>query len=180
MRNIQVVDSIVSETESLMSQFYGDSETSFVFTADHGMSRIGNHGDGGEPFVVLVHLKRLTVCGLNTDPDNTRTPLIAWGKGIRGPYPDSSVSSHDDYSNPWKLDHLLRRDVSQADLVPLMASLIGIDWPANSVGVLPDVDPTRVGYLASREGEEALARYALINAQVLLEHYHVKHGEPGR
>ncbi|KIM53349.1 hypothetical protein SCLCIDRAFT_1158169 [Scleroderma citrinum Foug A] len=155
MRNIQVVDSIVSETESLMSQFYGDSETSFVFTADHGMSRIGNHGDG--------------------DPDNTRTPLIAWGKGIRGPYPDSSVSSHDDYSNPWKLDHLLRRDVSQADLVPLMASLIGIDWPANSVGVLPDVDPTRVGYLASREGEEALARYALINAQVLLEHYHVKH-----
>ena len=61
MRNIQVVDGIVSETESLMSQFYGDSETSFVFTADHGMSRIGNHGDGGELFVVLVHLNRLTV-----------------------------------------------------------------------------------------------------------------------
>jgi len=60
-----------------------------------------------------------------------------------------------------------------------MASLIGIDWPANSVGVLPDVDPTRAGYLAPREGEETLAWYALINAQVLLEHYHMKHGEPG-
>ncbi|KAL4070212.1 Phosphatidylinositolglycan class N-domain-containing protein [Scleroderma yunnanense] len=155
MRNIQVVDSIVSKAESLMSQFYGDDETSFVFTADHGMSKIGNHGDG--------------------DPDNTRTPLILWGKGIRGPLSDSSASSHDDYSRPWKFDHLLRRDVSQADLAPLMASLIGIDWPANSVGVLPDVDPTQAGYLAPRQGEEALARYALINARVLLEHYRVKH-----
>ena len=117
----------------------------------------------------------LIVCA---DPDNTRTPLIAWGKGIRGPQPDSSVSSHDDYSSPWKLDHFMRRDVSQADLAPLMASLIGIDWPANSVGVLPDVDPTQVGYLAPRQGEEALARHALVNARVLLEHYYVKHGKP--
>lgn len=47
MKNIQVVDDIVGETEKLLSQFYGDDETSFVFTADHGMSKIGNHGDGG-------------------------------------------------------------------------------------------------------------------------------------
>lgn len=48
MSNIQVVDNIVCETEKLFLDFYGDEETSFVFTADHGMSRIGNHGDGGE------------------------------------------------------------------------------------------------------------------------------------
>lgn len=53
MRNIQVVDKIVRESEDLISQFYGDSETSFVFTADHGMSKIGNHGDGGKTSVTL-------------------------------------------------------------------------------------------------------------------------------
>jgi len=47
MENIKVVDDIVKRTERLVSQFYGDEETVFVFTADHGMSKIGNHGDGG-------------------------------------------------------------------------------------------------------------------------------------
>lgn len=48
MNNIQVVDDIVRETEKLFFDFFGDEETAFVFTADHGMSKIGNHGDGGE------------------------------------------------------------------------------------------------------------------------------------
>jgi GPI ethanolamine phosphate transferase 1 len=47
MNNIKVVDSLVQQAEQLVSEFYQDSETSFVFTADHGMSQIGNHGDGG-------------------------------------------------------------------------------------------------------------------------------------
>lgn len=101
-----------------------------------------------------------------TDPDNTRTPLIAWGRGIRGPLPDSSPSSHDAYSKPWQLGHLFRRDVEQADIASLMASLIGIDWPVNSVGVLPDVDPTRPGFLSPRSGNEATARASLVNAKV--------------
>jgi len=50
MDNIRVVDDIVRQTERLMSEFYGDEETSYVFTADHGMSKIGNHGDGGIGF----------------------------------------------------------------------------------------------------------------------------------
>ena len=58
-----------------------------------------------------------------------------------------------------------------------MASLIGIDWPVNSVGVLPDVDHTRVGFLNPRGGEEALAHMAFVNTQVLLEHYLIKHGK---
>ena len=48
MNNIQVVDGIVKETEKLINDFYGDKETSFIFTADHGMSNIGNHGDGSK------------------------------------------------------------------------------------------------------------------------------------
>ena len=48
MKNIQVVDSIINQTEYLFQEFYNDNETSFIFTADHGMSNIGNHGDGSE------------------------------------------------------------------------------------------------------------------------------------
>ena len=47
MNNILVVDGIVRETEKLLEDFYEDDATSFIFTADLGMSRIGNHGDGG-------------------------------------------------------------------------------------------------------------------------------------
>ncbi|KAF9459158.1 Phosphatidylinositolglycan class N-domain-containing protein [Collybia nuda] len=155
MKNIQVVDDIVRQTETLMSEFYQDEQTSYIFTADHGMSVIGNHGDG--------------------DPDNTRTPLIAWGRGIRGPLPDSSPSSHDAYSKPWQLGHLFRRDVEQADIASLMSSLLGIDWPVNSVGVLPDVDPTRPGFLSPHLGDEAIAHASLVNAKVILEHYKIKH-----
>ncbi|KAJ6601273.1 Phosphatidylinositolglycan class N-domain-containing protein [Mycena vulgaris] len=155
MNNLQVVDSIVRRTESLMQEFYQDEDTSYIFTADHGMSVIGNHGDG--------------------HPDNTRTPLVAWGRGIRGPLPDSSPSSHDAYSEPWEFNHLLRRDVEQADLAPLMAALVGIDWPVNSVGVLPDVDSTRPGYLLPREGDKTLAKAAQVNAKMIIEHYRMKH-----
>ncbi|KAF9445334.1 PigN-domain-containing protein [Macrolepiota fuliginosa MF-IS2] len=155
MRNIQVVDEIVERTEELMREFYKDNETSYVFTADHGMSVIGNHGDG--------------------HPDCTRTPLIAWGKGIRGPMPDTTPSSHDAYSAPWGLSHLYRRDVEQADIAALMSTLIGASWPVNSVGVLPDVDPDRPGYLAPRFGERTLAEAAGVNARMILEQYRTKH-----
>ncbi|KAI0314892.1 Phosphatidylinositolglycan class N-domain-containing protein [Amylostereum chailletii] len=153
MNNILVVDQIVRETENLVNGFYNDQDTSFIFTADHGMSRIGNHGDG--------------------DPDNTRTPLIAWGAGIRGPLPGDSLA--DEYSAPWLLDHLVRRDVEQADIAALMSALLGTNWPVNSVGVLPDVDPSRPGFLFMKNGEEDLAKAGLVNAQVVLEHYRVKH-----
>ncbi|KAJ6486074.1 Phosphatidylinositolglycan class N-domain-containing protein [Mycena vitilis] len=155
MKNIQVVDNIVRQTESLLQRFYQDEDTSYIFTADHGMSIIGNHGDG--------------------HPDNTRTPLVAWGRGIRGPLPDSSPSSHDAYSEPWELNPLLRRDVKQADLAPLMAALVGIDWPVNSVGVLPDVDPTKPGYLLPQQGDRMLAKAAQVNAKMIIEHYRIKH-----
>ena len=102
----------------------------------------------------------------HTDPDNTRTPLIAWGRGIRGPLPDSSPTSHDSYSKPWKLDTLLRRDVEQADVAALMAAVIGIHWPVNCVGVLPDVDTSQPGYLLPRDGEETIAHAAFVNAKV--------------
>ncbi|KAI0706031.1 alkaline phosphatase-like protein [Cerioporus squamosus] len=147
MANIQVVDEIVKQTEALFSEFYRDEETAFVFTADHGMSKIGNHGDG--------------------DPDNTRTPLIALGEGVRGPLPDSTPSSHDAYSAPFGLRTWLRSCLRS----------IGVNWPINSVGVLPDVDPTKPGYLLAKDSERTQAEAALVNAKVIVEHYRVKHVE---
>ena len=120
MENIKVVDDIVEQVERLVSRFYGDEETVFVFTADHGMSKIGNHGDGGTlnppphvppPVRLIIQSRR---------PDNTRTSLIVWGKGIRGPLPDSNPSSHDGYSLPRDLNDIYRRDLEQADVAALM------------------------------------------------------------
>ena len=116
----------------------------------------------------MVHPMKNVLLNRNelADPDNTRTPLIVWGAGVRGPLPDSTPSSHDDYSAPWGLTHLLRHDVEQADVAALMSALIGVKWPINSVGVLPDVDPTKPGYLSSKEGEKWQAEAALVNARV--------------
>ncbi len=47
-----------------------------------------------------------------------------------------------------------------------MASLLGIQWPVNSVGVLPDTDSSRPGYLAPRKGDEAIAQASFVNAKV--------------
>ena len=93
-----------------------------------------------------------------------------WGAGVRGPLPDSVPSSHNSYSAPWGLNHILRRDVSQADIAPLMCALLGLDLPANSVGVLPEVDVSKAGYLDPKEGEEGKANAVVANAKVDFNH----------
>ena len=85
------------------------------------------------------------------DPDNTRTPLIAWGSGIHPPVPSSQISV------AWDLP-LVANDISQADIAPLMSTLLGRPIPANSVGVLPK------GYLAT--DDERVARAMVVNAKV--------------
>ncbi|KAH6856475.1 Phosphatidylinositolglycan class N-domain-containing protein [Chaetomium sp. MPI-CAGE-AT-0009] len=148
LNNIKVVDKGVQEITELMQDFYADDRTAFVFTADHGMSDWGNHGDG--------------------HPDNTRTPLIAWGSGVAKPqlYPGEVAPGHDEYSSDWHLDHVRRHDVEQADVAALMAYLAGTEFPANSVGELP------LSFLTASLKEKAEA--SLVNAQGILEQYRVK------
>jgi len=149
LHNIKVVDQGVAEITKLVEDFYGDGQTAFVFTADHGMTDWGSHGDG--------------------DPDSTRTPLIAWGSGVAKPqiYPDERAPGHeDDFSQDWHLDHVRRHDVAQADVAPLMAYLLGLDFPVNSVGELP------LSYLDA--SPEVKAAAALVNVKQVLEMYNVK------
>lgn len=148
LNNIKVVDEGVKEITKLIDDFYNDGKTAFIFTADHGMSDWGSHGDG--------------------HPNNTRTPLIAWGSGIAKPMttPGAIAPGHDELSQDWGLDHIQRHDVSQADVAALMAYLAGIAFPVNSVGELP------LSYLA---GDVAARSEAfLANARGILEMYRVK------
>ncbi|CBX90965.1 Glycosyl phosphatidyl inositol anchor synthesis [Plenodomus lingam] len=149
LHNIQIVDRGVQEITELIEEFYSDDKTAFVFTADHGMSDWGSHGDGHQ--------------------DNTRTPLIAWGAGVAKPVKTKTglAPGHEDhFSSDWHLDHIQRHDVEQADVAALMAYLVGLDFPTNSVGVLP------LGYLDTDEKSKAEA--FLTNAKEILEMYHVK------
>lgn len=155
--NLMVVDAIVKEVERMLAVFYGEEkeDTAFIFSADHGMSNKGNHGDG--------------------EPDNTRTPLVAWGAGVRGPKACGDMQKwreeeaiEDSYYSRWGgLDALWREDVKQADVTPLMAALLGVNMPANSEGVLP------LDYLDMSHSQAALA--SLANALEVLEMFRVKH-----
>ncbi|KAK4890428.1 Glycosyl phosphatidyl inositol anchor synthesis [Elasticomyces elasticus] len=149
LHNIKVVDEGVKEITKLIDDFYSDDQTAYVFTADHGMSDWGSHGDG--------------------HPDNTRTPLIAWGAGVAKPNTVSNgkaVGHEDGFSHDWHLDHVQRNDVAQADVATLMAYLAGLEFPVNSVGELP------MSYLDASNEEKAKAM--LVNAREILEMYRVK------
>jgi GPI ethanolamine phosphate transferase 1 len=57
MDSIRAVDDAVKQIETMISDFYGDKNTAYIFTSDHGMSPIGNHGDGGVhlPWLYILH-----------------------------------------------------------------------------------------------------------------------------
>ncbi|ORX85434.1 PigN-domain-containing protein [Basidiobolus meristosporus CBS 931.73] len=146
LNNIRYVDDGIRKMVEMVENFYGhDGKTSYVLTADHGMGNRGSHGDG--------------------HPDNTRTPLIAWGAGVKKPNLESPTG-HDDFSADWELSHVQRNDVKQADIAPLMASLVGLNYPVNSVGVLP------LNYLENSPQFKAESSY--VNAKQILEQYLVK------
>ncbi|OQD73675.1 hypothetical protein PENDEC_c014G01316 [Penicillium decumbens] len=149
LNNIKIVDRGVQAVTELVEDFYADDKTAFIFTADHGMSDLGSHGDG--------------------HPDNTRTPLVAWGSGVAQPQKTTEgvAPGHEDgFSSDWGFDEVQRHDVAQADIAALMAYLVGVDYPVNSVGQLP------LAYLNAGSEEKALA--ALANTRGVLEMYRVK------
>ncbi|XP_055962929.1 GPI ethanolamine phosphate transferase 1 [Sorex fumeus] len=145
--NIRKVDEGVKEIVSLLNNFYGnDAKTAFVFTSDHGMTAWGSHGAG--------------------HPSETLTPFVAWGAGIKYPQTVSAQEFDDTFLKEWKLEKWKRQDINQADVAPLMASLIGVPFPLNSVGILP------VNYLNNTALFKAESMFT--NAVQMLEQFKVK------
>ena len=131
--NLKYVDTEIKKIEKMINSYFGDDKTAFVFTSDHGMTDWGSHGAGL--------------------PEETMTPLICWGAGIKSPRSNVYAEKvyHDQYSEKWQLDRLERVDVEQADIATLMSSLIGVAIPVNSEGVLP------MGYIHYNKGFVAAA-----------------------
>lgn len=145
--NIKKVDDGVKEIVSIFKHFYGDDgKTTFIFTSDHGMTDWGSHGAG--------------------HPSETLTPLVTWGAGIKFPEKVSAQQFDDEFLKEWRLESWKRRDVNQADIAPLMTSLIGVPFPLNSVGTLP------VDYLNNTGLFKAESM--LTNAVQVLEQFKVK------
>ncbi|KAM9304308.1 GPI ethanolamine phosphate transferase 1 isoform 6-T6 [Morus bassanus] len=145
--NIKKVDEGVKEIVSMIDNFYGnDGKTAFILTSDHGMTDWGSHGAG--------------------HPSETLTPLIVWGAGVNYPQKVTSQLFEDNFLKEWKLENLKRLDVNQADIAPLMASLIGVPFPLNSVGTLP------LEYLNNTAHFKAESIFT--NAVQILEQFKVK------
>ncbi|MCO5610597.1 hypothetical protein L7F22_064836 [Adiantum nelumboides] len=156
LNNVEVVDAGVKATVDLVEEMFPDQRTAYVFTADHGMSEKGSHGDG--------------------HPANTETPLVVWGAGVRQPSPASPEDYGDDEAkfvdqhehhpptpSGWGLGDIERVDVNQGDIAPLMSTLLGLPCPMNSVGSLP------VPYLDLNEEDVAEAVFA--NAKQILNQF---------
>ncbi|XP_039766590.1 GPI ethanolamine phosphate transferase 1 isoform X1 [Ornithorhynchus anatinus] len=145
--NIKKVDDGIKEIVTLLEGFYGnDGKTAFVITSDHGMTDWGSHGAG--------------------HPSETLTPLIVWGAGVSYPQRMDKQQFDDTFLEEWKLENWKRLDINQADLAPLMAALIGVPFPLNSVGILP------LEYLNSSDHFKAESMFT--NAVQILEQYKVK------
>ncbi|KAM4533960.1 GPI ethanolamine phosphate transferase 1 isoform 1-T2 [Odontesthes bonariensis] len=146
--NIALVDLGVAELVSVVEDFFGhDGRTAYVFTSDHGMTNWGSHGAG--------------------HASETLTPLVVWGAGVNNAQRVTEPQLYKDgYLQDWKLEHIRRVDVNQADIAPLMASLIGLPIPVNSVGVLPLL------YLNNSDQFKAESMY--MNAIQVLEQFKVK------
>ncbi|MQL78216.1 hypothetical protein Taro_010638 [Colocasia esculenta] len=156
LNNVKVVDRIAESVYKLLEDYFNDNQTAYVFTADHGMSDKGSHGDG--------------------HPTNTDTPLVVWGAGIQSPrwlphnsQPDDGFRFVDEHRHDmptpadWGLIGIERVDVNQADIAPLMATLIGAPCPVNSVGNLP------LAYLKLSKREEVEA--SLANTKQILSQF---------
>ena len=113
------MDQGIARIEGLINDYFKDNQTAFVFTSDHGMTDWG----------IISTFKSLQLGDMYLiigshgagHPSETQTPIVAWGAGINK---DNIDSAH------WENQ---RNDMEQADVAPLMAALLGTNFPVNSV-----------------------------------------------
>ncbi|XP_053697423.1 GPI ethanolamine phosphate transferase 1 [Sabethes cyaneus] len=114
--NLILVDNGIKEIVSIIDRItINDKKTAYIFTSDHGMTDKGSHGSG--------------------HPMETETPFIAWGAGIQ--------HWNNSWSNRYQKHVVLDKvdvpslDINQADVTPLISTLLGIAIPRNNYGKLP-------------------------------------------
>ncbi|XP_075388652.1 GPI ethanolamine phosphate transferase 1 isoform X2 [Tenrec ecaudatus] len=182
--NIKTVDDGVKEMVSVFQQFYGnDGKTAFIFTSDHGMTDWGSHGAGhpSETLTPLVawgagikHPQKVSTQEYD-DAFLKEWKLENWKRLDVNQVPCPHSSPSPVLLPPTKrfsktgdtTDVLVRQGPSDsADIAPLMASLIGVPFPLNSVGTLP------VAYLNHTDLFKAESMFT--NAVQILEQFKVK------
>lgn len=153
--NLKYVDRGIGEIVELIEKTFDDNETAFIFTSDHGMTNRGSHGAGHHT--------------------ETETPFLCWGKGINY----WKLAQNDFVTKTFvKIDgvKIPRYDVQQADIAPLMSTLIGLAVPTNSLGKLPYMYPnvSKV-YLANAFSNNAYQlhrMYQKLHEQALRKTFH--------
>lgn len=106
-----------------------------MFTSDHGMTDWGSHGAGTEAELI--------------------TPLVIWGRGVRGSIVKNKISQVDPYFQSSFLFYMfavsllhscyglriayleILYSLFKIDLSPLMSALLGCPIPMNSFGTVP-------------------------------------------
>lgn len=139
--NLKFVDHGIADTVKLIEEAFNDDSTAFVFTSDHGMTNRGSHGSGHQ--------------------HETETPFLAWGAGVNYwlPASDDFVTRNFVTINGQKIP---RYDLQQADVAPLMSTLLGIPVPVNSFGKLPYMYPNvSKTYLADAFANNAYQLHAM-------------------
>lgn len=118
-QNLLYTEKRIYNIYKLFEEIFNDNKTSYILTSDHGMTNLGSHGSG--------------------DNYETETPLMIWGSGINNWY-DKNFYIHNNNLKRFiqtenKSIPLL--EIEQADLTPLISSIIGISVPMNNFGKLP-------------------------------------------
>ena len=106
------------KVEKAFSDFYQDNKTTFIITSDHGVNSYPRyHGDG--------------------TPACTNNPFVAWGAGIRKAIFREKKSPSQEIPSSWGMDNYVMTDIQQIDIAPLIAGLLGINFPIHSLGIIP-------------------------------------------
>eukprot|EP00835_Amoeboradix_gromovi_P001831 NODE_92_length_21718_cov_0.361950.p5 type:complete len:611 gc:universal NODE_92_length_21718_cov_0.361950:5451-7283(+) len=140
VNTVKQVDKYLEEISVLFNSFYGqpdesetqnmDSDTTWIYTADHGMSDRGSHGD--------------------SDPNSVKTPFVIWGPRIKPSYHSNphELSAYEDYYKEWlemnRLQYNIKNNllpspltINQIDIASLISVSMGISIPSNNLGTIP-------------------------------------------
>uniref|UniRef100_A0A182JZE9 GPI ethanolamine phosphate transferase 1 n=1 Tax=Anopheles christyi TaxID=43041 RepID=A0A182JZE9_9DIPT len=119
-----------------------DGRTAYIFTSDHGMTDQGSHGAG--------------------HPHETETPFLAWGAGLKH-WTEVIPGLTDTNLLDLNGKRIPVHHLNQADAAPLMAAVLGIAVPKNSLGKLPrsllNVSEEYAAWAMRNNAEQLLSQY---------------------